>query len=62
MIDREKGFEAGVAFTLRHLTDNEHNVIDISKFVGEISNLRTWKSAAEWDDFVKRNIVEDNYG
>lgn len=62
MVNREKDFEAGVAFTLRHLTENENNAIDICKFIGELSSLRTWKSEPEWADFVKRNIMEGNYG
>lgn len=57
-----KGFDAGVAFTIRQLTSNGSNVIDINNFITELSNLRTWKSREEWKDFVERNIVEGENG
>lgn len=53
-----KGFDDGIAFTIRQLTSNGSNVIDIDNFITELSNLRTWKSREEWKDFVERNIVE----
>ena len=56
---RERDFEAGIAFTIRHLTDNKRNSIDIGKFISDLSTLRMWKSESDWADLVKRNIVED---
>ena len=46
-----KGFEAGIAFALRH------DCTDISRFITELSNLRTWKTHDEWEELVERNIV-----
>ena len=51
-----KGFEAGIAFALRH------NCNDIPQFITELARLRTWNTYAEWQDFVERNIVEENDG
>ena len=51
-----KGFEAGIAFALRH------NCTDISHFITELSNLRTWKTHEEWKDFIERNVVEEENG
>lgn len=51
-----KGFEAGIAFALRH------NCTDIYHFITELSNLRTWKTHEEWKDFIERNVVEEENG
>ena len=55
-LERRKGFEAGIAFALRH------NCTDISHFITELSKLRTWKTPEEWKDFIERNIVEETDG
>lgn len=54
----EKGFEAGIAFALRH------NCTDIPRFITELSNLRTWNTYEEWQSLVEKNIVrvEDDNG
>lgn len=51
-----KGFEAGVAFAVRH------GRVDISHLITQLSVLRTWKTYEEWQEFVMRNIVEDEDG
>lgn len=57
-----KGFEAGVAFTLRRLTEDGVNVNDICKLIGDLQTLRTWKTAEEWRDLVERNCITDGGG
>jgi hypothetical protein len=60
----EKGFEAGVAFTLRHFTSNGVSPTDISHFIMELEHLRMWKTHEEWRKLVEKNIVlaEENNG
>lgn len=58
-LERRKGFEAGVAFALRH------NCNDIPQFITELARLRTWNTYEEWRDLVERNVVrmeENTYG
>ena len=48
-----KGFEAGIAFALRHdCTDSEH-------FIAELTRLRTWNTHDEWKELVEKNSVTD---
>lgn len=59
----EKGFEAGVAFTLRHFTLSGASTFDVTHFILQLEHLRTWKSPEEWRELVEKNIVlEDNDG
>lgn len=50
-----KGFEAGVAFTLRHIYENNDVSIDTLKLVGDLNHLRPWKSIEEWYELVRRS-------
>ena len=52
-LERRKGFEAGIAFALRH------GCIDISRLVADLSVLRTWKSPEEWQEFVEKNVLKE---
>ena len=46
-----KGFEAGIAFALRHnCTDSEH-------FISELARLRTWNTREEWQKLVEKNVL-----
>lgn len=48
-----KGFEAGIAFALRH------NCNDTSKFIADLTNLRTWNTRDEWREIVEKNAMEE---
>ena len=48
-----KGFEAGIAFALRH------NCTDIPRFIAELARLRTWNTYEEWQTLVEKNIVRE---
>lgn len=59
----EKGFEAGVAFTLRHFIVHGITSHAISEFISKLEHLRTWKTPEEWRELVVKNIrVEDEDG
>ena len=51
----QKGFEAGVAFAVRHLSVDDDFNIDISKIVSDLAALRLWKSEVEWRELVEKN-------
>lgn len=53
-----KGFEAGVAFTLRRFTEDGAIVDDVYKFITDLYSLRTWKTYEEWREFVKKNVTD----
>lgn len=53
----QKGFEAGVAFTLRHLCKEGMSTDDISKFILELEYLRAWKTHDEWREFIEKNVA-----
>ena len=55
----EKGFEAGVAFTLRHLDLRDVTPTDISHFIMQLEHLRTWKVHNEWRELVEKNISSE---
>ena len=56
-ISWRKGFEAGVAFTLRRCAENGTDIGDISKLIGDLQTLRLWKNVDEWRNLVERNCV-----
>ena len=53
----EKGFDAGVAFTLRHFMGNGASTFDITHFILQLEHLRTWKPGEEWRELVEKNIA-----
>ena len=48
-----KGFEAGIAFALKH------DCNDIPNFIDELVRLRTWNNYEEWKELVEKNTRED---
>ena len=59
-LEWRKGFECGVAFTLRRFTENGIDVGDVSKLIGDLQTLRLWKSVDEWRDLVDRNCARED--
>lgn len=53
----KNGFEAGVAYTLRHLGKNNFTNEDIGRLISSLERLRVWKTGEEWKDLIKRNTT-----
>ena len=51
-----RGFEDGVAYTLRRFTKDGTSTINISEFILELEHLRLWKNHEEWRELMEKNI------
>ena len=52
-----KGFEAGVAFTLKHYTKSGVDTVDICRFISDLEHLRPWKAGEDWKELIEKNTV-----
>lgn len=55
-LEWRKGFEAGVAFTLRRFSAYGVTPDDISNFILNLEHLRQWKTNEEWRELIEKNV------